>query len=420
MGSSNETLLKQSSKRKRRISHDETSLSAQKKGIKPCNSWSIGRQRQLSLAGITDDDEDPSQDIKYFPHRGIQHEELQFTSSDEGNDLDESKGLRPSSISSKKAKATHRGNHLDILLRSTHQLLDEGKVSKSAKLFGIILQLRFDGRPVDIRQHNLWALGAEIVMRTGEEENLARLGLQSKPFEHSGSYTHIRIPTRWGSKTNISRLRAYMDELIQKYPYDRRFPNTVSAMDFQLALLACEVYNCYAEFTAEISCLGEGQESCRPEAISRGQTSGNSLGIDYERDKLTAPEALLAQKVKRVTEEACSRIKDIASKIDAMMDSPPYSGNKYFIHLQGTVSLMMADLLASSAHNDDDDDDSIESRDGIKAAKTQRKANILFQRLRHHTKHSVASLLDVSVQRICQNPQPQQSRFHVSLPIRGT
>ncbi|KAG5983850.1 hypothetical protein E4U55_007000 [Claviceps digitariae] len=408
-------LKEKSSKRKRRLSEDGTPLSAHQKAFQPCNSWSIGRQKQLSLAGITDDDEDPSQDIKYFPHRGIQHEDFQFTSSEGENDLDELKGLRPKPITSRQQRAMHRGNHLDILLRSAHQLLDEGKVSKSAKLFGIILQLRVDGRPIDVRQHNLWALGAEIIMRTGEEENLRRLGFQSEPFERPEDYTHIRVPTRWGSNTNISRLRAYMEELIQKYPYDRRFPNTVSAVDFQFALFACEIFNCYAEFTADISSLGEDQEACRSEAIPREETSGNSVGMDDERDEITTPQRDFSQKIKHVREQACSRIKAISSKIDAMMENPPYSGNKYFIHLQATASLMIADLLAPTAN----DDDAIDTHDGARAAKTQKKASVLLQKLMHHSRHSVSSLLDVSVQRICQNQQPQQQRFHVSLPIRG-
>ncbi|KAG5951043.1 hypothetical protein E4U53_003867 [Claviceps sorghi] len=404
---------KQSSKRKRSISHVETPYSAQRKVTTPCNSWSSGRQRQLSLAGITDEGEDPSQDIRYFPHRGLQHGDCQFTSSEEESNLDEVKGRHTNPITSRQAKTMRGGNHLDILLRCTHQLLDEGKVSRSATLFGVILQLRVDGRPIDVRQHNLWALGAEIIMRTGEEENLRKLGLQSTPSQGTGSYTHIRVPTRWGSNTNISRLRAYMEELIQRYPYDRRFPNTVSALDFQFALFSCDIFNCFAEYSAEMLRLDEEQKSCRAGESPRQVTCGNFVGKEDERDDWTTPDRCRLRKVK---EQACGRIKEIASKIDAMMENLPYSSNKYFLHLQATVSLIMADLLASSA----DDDDTIDMQDGAKAAKIQNKANVLLNRLLHRSKHAVPSLLDVSVQRMCQTQQPQQQSFHVSLPIRGT
>ncbi|KAG5927614.1 hypothetical protein E4U42_002034 [Claviceps africana] len=419
MGSANDLPpKKQSNKRKRGISLGETSYSAQRKVITPHNSWSSSRQRQLSLAGLTDEDEDPSQDIRHFPHRGIQHGECKFTSSEEESDPDAVKGLHAHSITSRRTKAMHRGNRLDMLLRCTHQLLDDGKVSRSAKIFGVILHLRIDGRPVDVRQHNLWALGAEIIMRTGEEDNLRKLGLQSTPSDGAGSYTHIRVPTRWGSNTNISRLRAYMEELIQRYPYDRRFPNTVSAVDFQFALFACEIFNCYAEYSAEILRLGEEQESRRSAASPRQVICGNSVGMEDERDEVTTPDRCLFRKVK---EQACRRIGAIASKIDAMMENPPYSANKFFLHLQATVSLILADLLASSADDDyDDDDDTVDDRNSPRAATTQNKANVLLKRLLRPTKHSTPSLLDVSVQRMCQNQQPQQQSFHASLPIRGT
>ncbi|KAG6072941.1 hypothetical protein E4U31_007993 [Claviceps sp. LM219 group G6] len=410
-------LKDKSSKRKRRNSDSGPPFSAQQKGIKSF-SRSTTQQGQSTLAGFTEhDEEEPWQDTKNFPHRRLHHAHFGFTgSTDDEQGFHKSIWLRPDPVTSEQPKAVHRGTYLDMLLRSTHQLLDEGKVGKSAKLFGIIIQLRLGGRPIDIRQYNLWAIGAEIIMRTGEEETMRELGLPNQSFNSVGSYTRIRIPGRWGSNTNISRLKAYLEELMQKYPYDRKFPNAVSAIDFQLALFACEIFNCRAEFTAEAGSLDEGQVSYRVGATFREVAlSNNSRGMENEHDETTSPDRRCIERYKHVREHTCRKLTSILTKLDTMMESSPYSGNKYFLHLQATASMMIADLLVPGS-----DDDTINDHDGVKAAVIRNKANVLLQRAMNHTKHSVFDLLDVSMRQACQNEQPRHQKFHLSLPIRGT
>lgn len=409
-------LKQKSSKRKRRNSDGGPPFSAQRKSVKSF-SRSTTQQGQLTLAGFTEHDEEPWQDTNHFPHRRLHHAEFGLTgSTDDEQGFHKSIWLRPAPVTSEQPKAVHRGTYLDMLLRSTHQLLDEGKVGKSAKIFGIITQLRLGGRPIDIRQYNLWAIGAEIIMRTGEEETMRELGLPNKSFNSVGSYTRIRIPGRWGSNTNISRLKAYLEELMQKYPYDRKFPNAVSAIDFQLALFACEIFNCHAEFTAEAGCLGEGQVSCRAGATFREVALGNnSRGTENEHDETTSPDRGCIERYKHVREHTCRRLTSILAKLDTMMESSPYSRNKYFLHLQATASMMIADLLVPGS-----DDDTIDDHDGVKAAVIRNKANVLLQRATNHAKHSVFDLLGVSVRQACQNEQPRHQKVHLSLPIRGT
>ncbi|QPH09935.1 hypothetical protein C2857_001006 [Epichloe festucae Fl1] len=387
-------------------------------------AWSASQQRQLSLAGVSinDKDKDLSQAIEYFPHRGFQTAEFEFTQSDEEDSLRtaEGQGSHAKTLTPRQSKTAHLGSHLDNLLRSTHQLLDEGKVEKSAKLFAIILQLRLDGRPIDIRQYDLWALGAEIIMRGGEEDRLRRLGLQSTAIDCGGSYTHIRVPLRWGSNTNINKLRAYMEELIQKYPYDRKFPRKVSAIDFQLALKACEIFNCHAQFMAEISRLtGERQtwqEDVIPHATSHQRevnTHDDSFGMMDGNDETTSP-ARSNVAIEHIRNQICTTITTIAAEMDTMIDNPPYSGNKYFLHLRAIASLMIADLLVFTSKGEDSD-----AHEATKAVEAQLEAKDLLQKIMDRTERSVSSLLDISVQQICVNQQSQQQRLHVSLPIRG-
>lgn len=414
-----------SSKRKRRAPDGPPNSASFPETQEVINSysWSASHQRQLSLAGVNNKDKDLSQAIEHFPHRGFQTAEFEFTQSDEegSSRTAEGQGSHAKTLTPRQSKTAHLGSQLDNLLRSTHQLLDEGKVEKSAKLFAIILQLRLNGRPIDIRQYNLWAVGAEIIMRGGEEDRLRRLGLQSKATDCGGSYTHIRVPLRWGSNTNINKLRAYMEELIQKYPYDRKFPRVVSAIDFQLALKACEIFNCHAQFVAEISRLtGERQtwqEDIIPHATSHQRevnTHDDSFGMMDGYDATTS-HARSNVEIEHIRNQICTTITTIAAEMDAMIDNPPYSGNKYFLHLRAIASLMIADLLVFTSKGEDSD-----THEATKVVEAQLEAKDLLQKIMDRTERSVSSLLDISVQQICVNHQSQRQRLHVSLPIRGT
>ncbi|KAG6042043.1 hypothetical protein E4U41_006720 [Claviceps citrina] len=164
---------------------------------------------------------------------------------------------------------------------------------------------------------------------------------------------------------------------------------------------------------AETSSHGEGQDLCRAGAISREAARGNSPDTAYEYDQTASPNRSQVH-TERAREQAYKKMMAIDSEMDTMMETPPCSGNKYFLHLQATASLMIADLLTFSS-----EDATIDAHERAKAIKVQQKANVLLRKVMKHTEHPISSLLDVSVQRIYQN-QPQQRKLHMSLPIRGT
>lgn len=353
-----------SSKRKREASF-ASDLSAPPPSAQAINphSYPPAKLAQFAVAGLSDADEDPLNTVKDFPHRGLSHKPTEqalesdydtgFEDETDGDDQPTPKADKP-----KRPPDAHR-KHLDILIKSIHQFLGQGDVVKAARAFGIALQLRPHHRPVDIRRHNLWALGAEVIMREGEEKHKQNICSQQVPdnTQNRNDEAHARegfdIPRRWGSAANMGKLRAYFDTLVQQHPYDYKSPKTISALHFNISLYSCEIYNIYSEYTSGLS---------RPSASADDSLLDDDSDLRLTQDDSHAHlETLLEDESfhalrRRRTNESISSPKDsvrlrtmevlktVIGRMDVLMREMPYTKNHELLRLRATASLFMADL----------------------------------------------------------------------------
>ncbi|KAM4064746.1 hypothetical protein HRG_004898 [Hirsutella rhossiliensis] len=242
-------------------------------------------------------------------------------------------------------------------------MLDRGNIVRAERTYRLLLQFRPGGRPMDVRQHNMWAIGAEILMRAGEKPPRSqdtngspadRAGDEEQshssraPIPHSGFF----IPARWGSSANINGVKAYFEALIQQYPYDHKFPSSVSAPDFQLAMLGCEIYNVHAECTTGLARAEKGAGTWhgrrlaeRPDKAAPGRQSETLKHPD--RDDEEQEEDGRQAKVE-VRMRALVTMEDITRRMDVLMQALPYRKNDDFLRLRATASLYAADLLMTT------------------------------------------------------------------------
>ncbi|KAF4952383.1 hypothetical protein FGADI_6815 [Fusarium gaditjirri] len=290
-------------------------------------SHSPGLVAQFAIAGLSETDENPSQRIRDFPHRGISSNEA-FAIEAESDDDPETEGDEAALPKSKKSTSRKRGGHFDVLLQSIHSFLDRGEIAQASRAYGLILQLRPSGLPIDVRHHDLWAIGAEILMREGEDT------LQQDGISHENQTDSTK---RWGRAANINKVKAYFDALIQQHPYDYKTPKVVSALDFWIALFSCEIYNTHAEHILALDRL----ESEIDEDPRRESFSNESIASD-ETDSI---EARKLHKKDELRVQALFIMKDITKRMDALMQDMPYSRNQHYLRLRAMASFYIADLV---------------------------------------------------------------------------
>lgn len=317
-----------SNKRKRSETTDVDSPSSKpQSSINPL-SHSPGVVAQFAVAGLSETDENPSQRIRDFPHRGSSSNEA-FSIEAESDEDPETEGDEAARPKSKKSKSRKRGGHFDVLLQSIHYFLDRGEIPKASRAYGLILQLRPSGLLVDVRHHDLWAMGAEILMREGEDTSR----------QDDGSHENqLKSTKRWGRAANMSKVKAYFDTLIQQHPYDYKTPKVVSALDFWIALFSCEIYNTHTEHILAIDRLeSEIDEESRRESFGNDESIASDETDNVEARKLLKKDELRVQ--------ALSIMKDITKRMDVLMQDMPYSRNQHYLRLHAMASFYIADLL---------------------------------------------------------------------------
>lgn len=291
---------------------------------------------QLSAAGLSATDTDPAERIPDFPHRGVdrgptaRNVELD---SDPETSADDETDNKPTSR--KKRQDRNRNGHYGVLIQAIHQFLDQGEIEKASRAYGLVLQLRPQGHPVDIRKDNLWAMGAEILMCHGQDPAPEQEHDDTDIKMDSG---HSEAMKRWGRASNMGKVKAYFDTIIQQHPYDHKHPRLVSALDFWLALLSCEVYNTHTEHVLALQrAVREANE------VGYGQ---DAYGADdsFGSDSPEAREVRLQERKEELRLQALASLKDIATRMDGLLQDLPYSRNPHYLRLRAMAHLYMADL----------------------------------------------------------------------------
>lgn len=272
---------------------------------------------QFALAGLIDTDEDPSSSTPFFPHRPLS---LNPALSGIESDGDEERTPRGTS---------QRERQVQVLLQSIHQFLDAGQIQKASRAYGLMLQLQPNGRPVDIRHYDLWSLGAEILMREGEQPLNANL-------ERAEAETRDSRRRRWGSSANMGKVRAYFETLIQQHPYDYRRPRQVGALDFWLALLGCEIYNAHVEYVAALELF---ENDSHDEDMDLDGPAEDPEQLEQGR------EARLQERREEARENTLSAMRGITAKMDGLVNDQPYSKSQHFLKLYATAFLYIGDLV---------------------------------------------------------------------------
>ncbi|RBR22783.1 uncharacterized protein FIESC28_04346 [Fusarium coffeatum] len=316
----------QSTKRKRLelTEDDDFPSSFPASSINPL-SHSPGLVAQFAIAGLSETDENPSQHIRDFPHRGFPSRSTSAAEpeSDEDPETEGDEAARPKS---KKATNSKRSGHFDVLLQSCHHFVDQGEIEKASRTYSLLLQLRPTGLPIDVRHHNLWAIGAEILMREGENA------------QHEEARETKPTTKRWGRAENMNKVKAYFDTLIQQHPYDSKMPNIVSAVDFWIAMFSCEIYNIHAEHVLLLERLIHDTEE---------ESFQESFGHDdnFGSDDTDSPETRLIRRKDELRLQSLSAMQDVTKRMDELIRELPYSKNPHYLRLRAMASLYLADLV---------------------------------------------------------------------------
>ncbi|KAI0460251.1 hypothetical protein F5B21DRAFT_138908 [Xylaria acuta] len=296
-----------------------------------------------------------------------------------------------------------RMRHLNTMTAVMHRCLREGDIARAKRALGLLMRTR----DVDVRVDNLWAIGSEILMRDGAQEGEEAIVAPKRPSsasspsspgnasyfsdtdddsgiakagrgediggEEGGTKGSLQPPQRWGSAANLAQVKQYLETLIQHHPYDAHRPQLTSAIDFWPALFGVEVYNLDAEFQNSLHHIHAeyGFPSSSPSS-SFSRSPSPSAGReydDYEADRMDIDHDGYDERKLRRREEEDEPDRDrdrrhtatdalrsetqrgalgLATRMDGVLENPPYTTHAELLRLRGHVALFVADLYLPS------------------------------------------------------------------------
>ncbi|PHH52543.1 hypothetical protein CFIMG_005817RA [Ceratocystis fimbriata CBS 114723] len=342
---------------------------------------------QMSLAGLPDSAELPSKKHRNFPHQALPSKRARQREEDTSDgDLEAADGLpnngelaadegllkaedetRHTGSKNKKSQTLSRNNkarnrnrsradgsrssggpeaevrrYLDPMLDAIYILLDRDEVTRAQRLFAAVLRLPAledaDAR-IDIRRYNMWAIGAELLMRAGEEE---RAEAESRAGKSPRK--------RWGCSANMPRVREYFQQLILQYPWKLSISLGLTAKDFWLALLSCEVYDAYIEHVLALEDIAmraaqmDGEECA---AMYSGPNATESGGHREPKEPSSRQWRVTQEEVLR--ERTYASITKVLEPVHELLERLPYSREPRINHVYATALLFAADVAVPTS-----------------------------------------------------------------------
>lgn len=343
--------------------------------------------KQLRVAGLTEKDILPARYIANFPHRPITtgssslphvaDDDSPAASDDEedgGSSTDAVGATTDSGGGSKKARSDDddkarraramrdaQDRHLGVLTGVVLRGLEEGDVPRARRAFGLVQRSEVRGKPVDLRRNGLWELGAEVLMREGEEKSRSVVRTVDdvghddddddddlvRPDEERRRDNRAAV-RRWGSAANMPRLRVYLEGLIRQYPYNRLHPKSTSDLDFYPVLFGCEFYDCWVEHKLSLQRLDQDAETWSDDMpmMHPDDDDDNDEYDDQDEDRLrmTGRERRLRQEKADLALRAMATMRDLATRMDALLENAPYNRSPEMLRLRGMTALYVGDL----------------------------------------------------------------------------
>ncbi|KAJ9131174.1 hypothetical protein NKR23_g11831 [Pleurostoma richardsiae] len=398
-------------------------------------SHSPGTLKQASTAGLAHYEQLPSLLIHGFPHRPLprpadparRRQAQQRTEDEEDDRGDETPGPVSDAegeeddgiLGRRKDRAAERKRdaqdaHLGFLTGVVLRCLEEGDIERARRAFGLLRRSEVQGKPVDLRRNGLWALGAEILMREGEGKG--------GEGGAGGAQAAERVPRRWGAAADIGKVKTYFEGLIRQYPYNRLFPRSVSAVDFWPAMLGCEFYHIYTQHRLALERLEieaetwEDVEDPIEEPIGYEEEEGEAV----DELRLTGRERRLREEKDSIKQEILAGMRDVAKRMNDLMENQPYSTNLEMLRLRGMVALYMGDLVLPPAPRSPEEDFEGQSSRDYERDQARRMFRSIVEhggRLDRWIEHFLDP--DGVIEEEEEEEEPEAPMFFSSLPIRG-
>ena len=229
--------------------------------------------------------------------------------------------------------------HVADLVTLMHRCLLREDYVRAGRAWSMLLRTEVNGHPMDPRKNDRWGVGAEILLRCNtdseEQQTRAHQGSFDGDCDHGKSQKQSDSCESF-TKENVELARDYYERLILQYPYRKVFPNATSALDFYPAMFGLWIYSVQKQRNDALNLVEEAwrrSELSSRESFLERLRHGRSKSVDRRHVQ-----------VGELHKHALASGREIATRLDELLTSPPYSDDIKLWNLVGMVALWIGDL----------------------------------------------------------------------------
>ncbi|KAI4180484.1 MAG: hypothetical protein LQ346_006983 [Caloplaca aetnensis] len=252
-------------------------------------------------------------------------------SSDEAASAKDSE-LKVPTTSRKTLAAGLRQQHYSVLTSLLHRCILEKDYRRAGRAWGMLLRTEVNGHPPDIRAHERWGIGAEILLH-GPISPAVTEATQSS-IQGDSIPRHVTPAILEG----LAKAKDYYERLILQFPYQKTTPDATSSLTFYPVMFGIWIYSIQLRYRTAI------QEAAQNQKSGDGEDSSDEANSD---DKSSAPGVAKYQSDPEVAlrETTVHDANEIAERLSELLISPPYSDHAGLWKIKGMLLLWVSHLL---------------------------------------------------------------------------
>lgn len=235
-----------------------------------------------------------------------------------------------------------RGHHAVALTTVLHRCLLQGDYLRAGRTWGILLRMRIATGSLDLRNHDYWGLGAEILYHQHSQvnPNIARQEGEALVDGNCSNEDSSLKPSYWFNPEGFKEAREYFERLILQYPHQRRDTSLINALDFYPAMFGLWIYSVQQQHRLKLQYRRELDPKIKEESskVSQSAEKTSALGLEMKDD----PESAKAHTV------YVDRAREIQNQLDVLLLSPPFSDNARLCNLQSMVNQWVSHISHSN------------------------------------------------------------------------
>lgn len=251
--------------------------------------------------------------------------------------------------------------HLDNLTTILHQCILKGDWQRAFRTWALLIRTEVDGRGIDVRRHDRWGIGAELLIRQSSVDG----ELPPPGSSDSGNTDASSAPRREASfsEEGFKQAREYYERLILQYPHTARTQHrSLNDTAFYPALFNIWIF--------------EVQD--RSKRAQRKLKSGSRTGQDVDEEGSSLMDADTTT-LREIRETELQQALPISRRLNELTLGPPYDTIPDLVQMEGMVALWIADLC-NMLEDDQDNEPDLTNTDQ-RVREQRQRAQRAFDRL---------------------------------------